>query len=347
MTTINVRGELQRLFQIAEAGEKGFATAAINMPDPALKILFKLYAQQRLDFKNEILDELRRLHAPSQHGYSIPGAIHRGRVAIFSGMSTDHKSQAVVILKEVVIGERTALNTYSKVLAKDLPEPTRGLVERQLAILQKVFHQVQRLRENERFRSAVRVFGNEQDARQGIQALVDAGFAREEIERMDLNEKVLYQGKGATRLETILSGAVGGAIWGGVTGLAAGFGVVEFYQPGGHLGSDRRLGAGGTGFRVDWRSDFIGAGCLHQSEHYRGRCLPVSRHSCQRAGVDPADDIQRTGSIIQNFRHPNSSSLPAVTSPDAVQARLSLTSTQDKPEWGVEVVPRDAVAIWL
>ena len=38
MQDLKVQRALQHLFQITEAGEKGYATAAINMPDPALKI---------------------------------------------------------------------------------------------------------------------------------------------------------------------------------------------------------------------------------------------------------------------------------------------------------------------
>ena len=145
-------------------------------------------------------------------------------------MSTDHKSQAIVILKEVVIGERSALRAYNSVLKNDLPEPTRGLVVRQHAVIRKVFEQVQRLRESEAYRSSVRVVSSDQDANLAVQALVDAGFKIDEIERMDLNDQVLYQGKGATRQETILSGAFGGALWAGITGMAAGFGVIESFE---------------------------------------------------------------------------------------------------------------------
>ena len=48
---------------------------------------------------------------------------------------------------------------------------------------------------------------------------------------MNLNDQVLYQGKGATQLETILSGAFGGALWGGLTGIPAGIGVIQTTNP--------------------------------------------------------------------------------------------------------------------
>ena len=38
---------LSELYQITEAGEKGYATAAVNMPNLGIKVFFKSLAQQR------------------------------------------------------------------------------------------------------------------------------------------------------------------------------------------------------------------------------------------------------------------------------------------------------------
>jgi uncharacterized protein (TIGR02284 family) len=222
---------LHLIYEIAEAGEKGFATAAVNMPNPALKVLFKIYAQQRLDYKNEILQHLRDMGVELQQRTSIPGILHRGRLAIFAGMATDQKSQETMILKEAALGERVAVRTYQRVLAKDLPPQTRELVERQYEEVSRVSERVKRLRADEQYRSAVWVSGSDQDADLAVQALLKAGFRKDEIERMDLNDQVLYQGKGATQVETILSGAFGGALWGGLTGVLAGIGVLQTTNP--------------------------------------------------------------------------------------------------------------------
>ena len=87
MSDREVQRILGGLYRIAEAGEKGFATAAANMPNPALKVFFKMAAQQRLVFKNELFEEMRRLGSAARPGTSLLGAIHRGRVAIFAGLS--------------------------------------------------------------------------------------------------------------------------------------------------------------------------------------------------------------------------------------------------------------------
>jgi hypothetical protein len=60
-----------------------------------------------------------------------------------------------------------------------------------------------------------------------VSTLVREGLAPEEIERMEIHEQDLYTGRGATQAETILSGVVGGMIWGGAMGVLAGFGVVS------------------------------------------------------------------------------------------------------------------------
>ncbi len=105
------RRVLRHLYRIVDAGEKGYATAAANMPDPALKILLKLYAQQRYNFKQEILAELRRLGSDTHPSVSLPGTIHRGRVAIFAAMASSQPGQAAIVLKEAALGERVALRS--------------------------------------------------------------------------------------------------------------------------------------------------------------------------------------------------------------------------------------------
>jgi uncharacterized protein (TIGR02284 family) len=217
---------LQQLYQIVDAGERGFATAAANMPDPGLKILLKLYAQQRLTFKNEIYSELNRLGANVRPETSFPGAVHRGRVAIFAGLS-DRAGQERTIINESALGERVAVRTYQKTLERDLPQETRDLVERQYTEVKKTSDLIHCLRDDEKRRAVVHLAESEQDTRRAVQALVRAGFGPDEIETTKLEEQHFYEGRGATLTETVLSGAVGGALWGGVTGILAGLGVVQ------------------------------------------------------------------------------------------------------------------------
>lgn len=217
---------LKGLYQIAEAGEKGFATAAANMPSPALKVLFKIYAQRWLSFKNEIMDELRRLGINTRPWMSLPGAVHRGRVGVYAGMS-DSVSQERIILNEIVKGEKVAMRTYQKALALDLEAQPHKIVERQYAEINKAFEQILCLRDDPAYRAALQLAASEQEVPKVVQTLVHSGFAPNEVETVDLTTHVLYQGSGATRAETMLAGITGGALWGGVMGFLAGFGVLQ------------------------------------------------------------------------------------------------------------------------
>lgn len=232
MTKRSTVQTLKDLYQIAEAGEKGFATAAANMPSPALKVRFKIYAQQRLSFKNEIMGELRRLGIDTRPWMNLPGAVHRGRVGVYAGMS-DSSSQERIILNEVVKGEKVAMRTYQKALALDLAAQPHKIIESQYAEIHKAFVQILCLRNDPAYRTALQLAASEQEVPKAVQGLVHSGFDPSEVETVDLTDHVLYQGSGATRAETMLAGTTGGALWGGVMGFLAGFGVLQTTSPAG------------------------------------------------------------------------------------------------------------------
>jgi uncharacterized protein (TIGR02284 family) len=211
MTDRQVRNTLRRLYRVAEAGEKGFATAATNVPNPGLKVLFKTFAAQRAQYKHELLDELHRMGQKTPPGSSIPGMVHRGRVAIFAGMSGDQASCERVILREAALGERVAVNAYAKAMDEDLPAPIRERVARQMEEVRLARQQVNLLLGQDDQRALVQLFDTEARARQAVHALEEAGFSPASIQQIDLGSRELYPGRGATVPETVLSGAVGGA----------------------------------------------------------------------------------------------------------------------------------------
>src|SRR5690349_23527388 len=77
---------LASLYKIVEAGEKGYAVASANVNNRALKLFFSSYAQQRLNFKEEIFTEMERLGGSHKPRSSLLGIIHRGRIDIFATM---------------------------------------------------------------------------------------------------------------------------------------------------------------------------------------------------------------------------------------------------------------------
>lgn len=228
MTNRQVVDTLGRLLRIVEAGEKGFAVAAANVSNRGLKVVFKTCAQERAEFKSEILGEIRRLGDGFKPRTSIRGLIHRGRISIVAALNIGAENRENGVLKEVVLGERAAVRTYEKTLEKELPPETREIVERQFERVRQVNEQVNLLRGKDGMRLVVRLLDTEKDADTAIQALSEAGFPQERIERTTLSEATeLYQGQGTTVLETVVSGAFGGALWGSLFGAVAGIGVAQ------------------------------------------------------------------------------------------------------------------------
>lgn len=231
MTEQQTQKKLIHLHKIVEAGEKGFATAAANTSNPGVKILLKTYAQQRAQFKLEILAELHRTGKDVKPRSSIPGMIHRGRVAIFAAMTIEKDRREKVILKESALGEGVAVRTYENTLKGDLPAQARQLVSRQLDEVRKVSEQILLLRGYDGKQLVLQSFESEKSAAAVIQSLRMAGFPAEVITKISLDDLDMHRGRGATVLETVLSGAFGGALWGGLTGILVGFGVLQTISP--------------------------------------------------------------------------------------------------------------------
>jgi uncharacterized protein (TIGR02284 family) len=226
-----IQKALGSLYQTIEAGEKGYATAAANTPNPGLKILFKIYAQQRAKFKDEIRAEILRSVNDFNPGSSLPAMIHRGRVTIFAAMTIEKENQEKVILKEIVLGEKFAVRAYEKAMKALLPANIRALVERQLAEVRQARNQIDLLLGQNGRRLIVHLENDADSSRPAELLLTDVEFLAEVSQKIPLSDSDLYQGKGATVLETVLSGAFGGALWGGLTGLLVGFGVVQTVSP--------------------------------------------------------------------------------------------------------------------
>ncbi|HVN56454.1 MAG TPA: PA2169 family four-helix-bundle protein [Anaerolineaceae bacterium] len=232
MTNQELKSELSRLYAIAEAGEKGYATAAVNIPDQGLKLLLKSFARQRSVFQEELLAEIHKIDANYQPTSSIPGMVHRGRVAIFAAMTIQIEQRERIILKEAEVGERAAINAYRRALEKDLPLDVRELVEQQANQIARVAGQVKQLVGQEGKRMIVRLFNSETIADRAIEALDQNGIPTQDEEKTPFNKDTdLYAGRGATTFETTLSGAVGGAFWGILIGILASFMTVQMGMP--------------------------------------------------------------------------------------------------------------------
>jgi uncharacterized protein (TIGR02284 family) len=229
MNLSHVRNALTYLYKIVEAGEKGYAVVASNARNRALKTLFQSCSRQRLKFKEEIFEEIQQLGGQTRPKSSVLGMIHRGRIDIFASLTIGDENVERVLLKEVLLGERVAIRAYESTLRQDLPPEAHALVERQFQEVRKVVDQMRLLFGQNGKRLVLRLYDARADAEQAFQSLKQAGIAEEAVKIEDFNPPVLepYKDRGTTIFETVLSGAVGGQIWGVVAGCLAAVGIVQ------------------------------------------------------------------------------------------------------------------------
>jgi uncharacterized protein (TIGR02284 family) len=215
MNNLAVSKTLSYLCRIVEAGERGYAVSAANVSNQGLKFLLKSHAQQRSRFKSEILAEIHRLGSNLKPRNSIRGALHRGRINIFSALASGNNEKEKIVLKEILVGEKIALKVYESTLKKELPRETQGLISKQYTAVKKVVEQINLLKGKDGMRLIVQLFKSEKHANTAIHELRDAGFQLDSIQLMSVHDSIeFYATKGITVFETSVSGAVGGALWG-------------------------------------------------------------------------------------------------------------------------------------
>ncbi len=233
MNTLSIINMVASLYKIVEAGEWGYAVAASNVRNRALKARFKSRARQRMVFKEELMAELQRLGRQAKPRSSILGVIHRGRINIFAALTIGAENVEKTVLKEVTLGEGVALRSYERVLKKDLPSETRSIVERQFQQVLRTVDEIQLLRGRNGKRLLIRLFDSKPDAEAALLSLNHAGVSKYTVEIKDFSETAeggLYDqdGRGGiTIFETMASGAVGGATWGIVAGVLAVIGILR------------------------------------------------------------------------------------------------------------------------
>jgi uncharacterized protein (TIGR02284 family) len=218
---------LNSLYTICKAGERGFAVAAESVSNRGLKLLLKSYAQQRADFGAEVADEIRRLGGKQPESESLPAAIHRGRIRIRAALTIGAQNVENTVLNEALIGENAAVRTYERALEKTLPAESRAIVERQAKGVVAARNHLRDLRGHGGERLVVRLFDTPEDAQTAVQELEKAGFSADNVEIETVGEAArVYEGQAVPLWEVVLSGAVGGAIWGSLLGAAAGLGLL-------------------------------------------------------------------------------------------------------------------------
>lgn len=236
MSDKEVVDTLNGLHRICVAGERGFNAVAENVSNRGLKVLLKMYAQQRQRFANELKTKIVDRAGQVEERRTLLGMIHRGRIDIFSTLTIGRSNVERVALKEAIVGEKAALRAYKKALdANKLPAEIITIIQKQYSQIQTTHDQVERLIGKPGDHLVVSLLEGEQNVAQATQELKSAGFPKEAIATLTINQMSdVYQGTGSTIGETIISGAVGGALW--VSALGALSGLLMIFTPG--IGSD-------------------------------------------------------------------------------------------------------------
>jgi uncharacterized protein (TIGR02284 family) len=133
---------LNRLVEACTDAEKGYANAAANVRDPAMKSLFLRRAQQRMDFVVELQRTITTLGAGPENEGTIRGTLHRG--ATEARLALEGRSDRIV-LEECIRGEKNARDVYEKALVATAADAhLRSLVTHQLGFVNEAISDLER-----------------------------------------------------------------------------------------------------------------------------------------------------------------------------------------------------------
>lgn len=130
MTDNSAISVLNDLIETSKDGEKGFLKCAEDTNSPDLRTVFLEAARRCQEGARELQSEVVALGGDPENGGSLAGAIHRGWIDLKSAVKSRDN---LAILEECERGEDFAKQRYAEALTKDLPEPTRTIVQRQYA----------------------------------------------------------------------------------------------------------------------------------------------------------------------------------------------------------------------
>jgi uncharacterized protein (TIGR02284 family) len=119
---------LNELIETCKDGEYGFRASAEQAHSRALCSSLLARSSECATASDQLRAQVLQLGGKPENGGSAAGAVHRGWVAVKATLSN---YDDLAVLEECERGEDVALATYRDALDRDLPEPIRGLIERQ------------------------------------------------------------------------------------------------------------------------------------------------------------------------------------------------------------------------
>lgn len=147
MSTDDTIDILNDLIETSKDGEYGFRTSAESLRDPETQQLFTRRAEECRQAAADLQAQVVQLGGSAETGGTATGAMHRGWVSV-KGTLSGYSDKA--ILEETERGEDSALESYRKALAADLPLNVLDMVQRQFEGVKRNHAQVRALRDQAR-----------------------------------------------------------------------------------------------------------------------------------------------------------------------------------------------------
>ena len=142
--THTISSHLNALIEALKDGQLGYATAAKDSSSPELKTLFHQFAAERAEFASDLQQHLKMSGESAEESGSVTGDLHRGWINLKAALSS---REDLAILEECERGDRSAVETFEKVLTNTDLGTLRPVLERQLAKISTAHQKVTALRD--------------------------------------------------------------------------------------------------------------------------------------------------------------------------------------------------------
>ncbi|MGI9024801.1 MAG: PA2169 family four-helix-bundle protein [Burkholderiaceae bacterium] len=144
MDNSDVVDVLDDLIEVSKDGEYGFTQCAEHAKSPDVKSTLMSRARDCASGAAELQRLVGTLGGDIEESGSAAGAMHRGWVSVKSALTS---KDDLAVLEEAERGEDSALKSYRKAAAKDLPADVKAIVQKQLQGAQANHDQIKALRD--------------------------------------------------------------------------------------------------------------------------------------------------------------------------------------------------------
>lgn len=218
---------LNRLFHICKAGERGFHTIASAVADQGMKVYLKELAKQRREMADELETLIRERGGEVKQRNSFLSRVHRGRITITSTLIMGKSNTRNAVLREALLGEKLARKTYMKSLADNWPTSIENLLRAHLDRIEATDSQIAQLIGHDEMPVEFHFLETTDSSLNPTEALVAAGLSPESNKAISIKRiNAPYEGQSSLVNDALISGSVGGAMWGSVIGALSGIGIL-------------------------------------------------------------------------------------------------------------------------